>query len=84
MAEQVSGGHTMSTHSAVLRYRIVVREDCGDLLASLVEGLTIESRGGRTSIVASVRDESELHGLLDCLHELALHIVSLNELGIAS
>src|SRR6516162_5436575 len=80
----LSGGHTMSTHSAVLRYRIVVREDCGELLASLVEGLTIESGGGRTSVVASVRDESELHGLLDRLHELALHIVSLNELGIAS
>ena len=74
----------MSTHSAVFRYRIVVREDCGDLLASLVEGLAIESGGDRTSVVASVRDESELYGLLDRFHELALHIVSLNELGIAS
>jgi hypothetical protein len=34
--------------------------------------------------VASVRDESELYGLLDRLHELTLHIVSLNELDIAS
>src|SRR5512140_397808 len=83
MAEHVSGGHMMSTHSAVLRYRIVVREDCGELLASLVEGLTIEPGGGRTSIVASVRDEPELYGLLDRLHRLALHIGSLSELGIA-
>jgi hypothetical protein len=31
--------------------------------------------------MASVRDESELYGLLDRLQEFALHIVSLNELG---
>ena len=71
----------MSTPSAVRRYRIVVRDDCGDLLASLVEGLAIESGGDRTSVVASVRDQSELYGLLDRFHELSLHIVSLNELG---
>ena len=71
----------MSMPSTVQRYRIVVRDDCGDLLASLVEGLAIESGGDRTSVVASVRDESELYGLLDRLHELALHIVSLNELS---
>ena len=71
----------MSTPSTVQRYRIVVRDDCGDLLASLVEGLAIESGGDRTAVVASVRDESELYGLLDRFHELSLHIVSLHELG---
>ena len=80
MAEHVSGGRTMSTPSADHRYRIVVRDDCGDLLASLVEGLAIESGGAQTSVVASVRDESELYGLLDRFHDLALHIVSLHEL----
>ena len=54
----------MSTPSTVHRYRIVVRDDCRDLLASLVEGLA----------------ESELYGLLDRFHDLALHIVSLHEL----
>jgi hypothetical protein len=81
MAEHVSGGRTMSTPSAAHRYRIVVRDDCGDLLASLFEGLAIESGGNRTSVVASVRDQSELYGLLDRFHELSLHILSLNELG---
>ena len=80
MAEYASGDCTMSMSSAIHRYRIVVRDDCGDLLASLVEGLAVESAGDQTSIVASVRDESELYGLLDRFHELALHIVSLNEL----
>jgi hypothetical protein len=81
MAEYVSGGRTMSTPSTAHRYRIVVRDDCGDLLAGLFDGLAIESGGDRTSVVASVRDESELYGLLDRFHELSLHIVSLNELG---
>jgi hypothetical protein len=80
MAEHVSGGRTMNSRSSVHSYRIVVRDDCRDLLASLVEGLAIESGGDRTSVVASVRDESELYGLLDRFHELGLHIVSLNEL----
>ena len=71
----------MSTPSTVQRYRIVVRDDCAELLASLVEGLAIESGGDRTAVVASVRDESELYGLLDRFHELSLHIVSLHELG---
>ena len=45
-----------------------------------IEGLAIESGGDQTSVVASVRDESELYGLLDRFHDLALHIVSLHEL----
>jgi hypothetical protein len=84
MAEHASGGRTVGTPSAAHRYRIVVRDNCGDLLASLVEGLAIEPGGpggDRTAVVASVRDESELYGLLDRFHELSLHIVSLTELG---
>jgi hypothetical protein len=71
----------MTTPIAAHRYRIVVRDECGELLAGLVDGLAIESGKGWTSVVASVRDESEFYGLLDRFAELALHIVSLNELG---
>ena len=63
------------------RYRIILRGDCQQLLASILDGFTIESGRGWTCILASVRDESELYGLLDRLQEFALHIVSLNELG---
>ncbi len=72
----------MSTPSTTHRYRIVVRGECADLLTSLIEGLMIESGAGWTSVEATVRDESELYGLLDRLEELALHIVSLNDLGL--
>jgi len=62
------------------RYRIVLRGECEQLLTGLLDGFTVESGQGWTSIVASVRDESELYGLLDRFQEFALHIVSLTEL----
>lgn len=73
----------MGMLSTTHRYQIVVLDECADLLASLLEGATIDSGGGWTSIVASVRDEAELYGLLDRLQELALHIVSLQDLDRA-
>ena len=62
------------------RYRIVLRGECQQLLTGLLDGFTVESGPGWTSIMASVRDESELYGLLDRFQEFALHIVSLTEL----
>ena len=63
------------------RYRIILRGECQQLLAGILEGFSVESGRGWTCITASVRDESELYGLIDRLQEFALHIVSLNELG---
>ena len=63
------------------RYRIILRDDCRQLLAGLLEDQHVESFRGWTCVLASVRDESELYGLLERFQELALHIVSLNELG---
>jgi hypothetical protein len=64
-----------------MRYQIIVRGECGMLLAGIVDDLTAESSHGRTRVVVSVRDESELYGLLDRLQDLAVHIISLNELS---
>ena len=66
---------------SVLRYRIVLRGECGGLLAGLAAGLAVESGQGRTCVIATVRDESEFYGLLDRLQDFALHIISLSELG---
>ena len=63
------------------RYRIILRGECKQLLSGILDGFSIESGRGWTCIMASVRDESELYGLIDRLQEFALHIVSLNELG---
>jgi hypothetical protein len=63
------------------QYRIVLQGDCAQLLADVLDDVTIESSRGWTCVLASVRDDSELYGLLDRFEEFALHIVSLNELG---
>jgi len=63
------------------RYRIILRGECQQMLADALEGAAVESGPGWTCVMASVRDESELYGLLDRIQEFALHIVSLNELG---
>jgi hypothetical protein len=64
------------------RYRIILRGECHQMLTGTLDGCTtVESGRGWTCIMASVRDDSELYGLLDRLQEFALHIVSLNELG---
>jgi hypothetical protein len=63
------------------RYRISVAGDCGQLLASGIAGIEIESvRDGTTTVVVGVRDDSEFYGLLDRLQDFALHVVSLTEL----
>jgi 4-carboxymuconolactone decarboxylase len=63
------------------RYRIILHGACGELLRSALSHLTVESGRGWTTIVATVRDESELYGLLDRFEDFALHVVSLSELG---
>jgi alkylhydroperoxidase/carboxymuconolactone decarboxylase family protein YurZ len=65
------------------RYRIILRGECKHLLAGILDGLLVETCRGWTCVMASVRDESELYGLLERFQEFALHIVSLNELGLS-
>ncbi len=63
------------------RYRIILRGECKHLLTGLLDELQVEPGHGWTCVIASVRDESELYGLLERFQEFALHVVSLNELG---
>jgi hypothetical protein len=63
------------------RYRIILRGECGYLLAGLVDGAAIECGHGRTCITVSVRDDCQLYGLLEAFQDVALHLVSLCEVG---
>lgn len=64
------------------QYRIIIRGECGRLLVSLIDNVRVEpSQNGDTCAVALVRDEPEFWGLLEQLRDLALHVVSLQELG---
>ena len=63
-------------------YRICLRSDCGRLLVSLIDNLRVEPcHNGGTCVVASVRDDPEFWGLMEQLRDLALHVVSVQDLG---
>jgi hypothetical protein len=63
------------------RYRIIIRGECGRLLTSLMDNVQLVSaQNGHTCVVASVRDDPEFWGLLEQLRDLAMHVVSLQDL----
>jgi hypothetical protein len=63
------------------RYRIIIRGECGRLLTSLIDNIkVVPSHNGHTCVVALVRDDPEFWGLLEQLRDLAMHVVSLQDL----
>ena len=63
------------------RYRIIIRGECGKLLASLIDNVrVVPTHNGDTCVVALVRDDPEFWGLLEQLRDLALHVISLQDL----
>jgi hypothetical protein len=76
----------MSTQfsDAGYRYQLVVRGECGPLLTGWFGEAAVEPGRGRTRISFTVRDDGELYGLLDRIQDLALHLISLNEVDGAA
>jgi hypothetical protein len=64
------------------RYQLILRGECGPLTAWLFGDAAIES--GCTGVAFSARDDSELCGLLDRVQDVALHLISLNQIGSSS
>jgi hypothetical protein len=63
------------------QYRIRLRGECGRLLLGLIDNPHVEpSHDGDTSVVVSVRDDPEFWGLMEQLRDVALHIVSVQDL----
>ena len=73
----------MTTHlgrrkAAHVRYELMVRGEVGDRFAVLFEGMRLERAGGRTAITGEVRDQAQLHGLIERVEDLGLELVSVN------
>jgi len=62
-------------------YQLILRGECGPLVAGLFGDVMIEPADGRTSMIFCVQDDSELRGLLDRIQNLELHLITLNEIG---
>ena len=63
------------------RYHLILRGECGPLVAELFGEAAVETGRGWTRIIFSVRDDAELYSQLDQIQDLALHLVSLDEVG---
>jgi hypothetical protein len=50
-------------------YRIVVAGEFGDLLSAAFDDVTVTTGGGKTVLIAPVRDSQELYGLMDRLRD---------------
>jgi hypothetical protein len=50
-------------------YRIVVAGEFGDLLSAAFDDVTVFAGGGKTVLIARVRDSQELYGLMDRLRD---------------
>jgi cell division FtsZ-interacting protein ZapD len=61
-------------------YRIVVRGELDDRFAYLFNGMDMQRADGTTVLTGSVVDQAKLHGLIERLEELALELVSVEQL----
>jgi hypothetical protein len=65
-------------------YEIVVRGVFGELLTSAFGDVAATVEDGDTVLVARIRDQADLFGLLDRVRDLGLHVVRVNELRAAT
>lgn len=61
-----------------MRYRVVVRGRLGEYLADAFGQLELDSQPGQTSLTGNFADQAQLHGLLDQLRDLGIHLISVN------
>ena len=61
-----------------VRYQVVVRGRLGDFLAGVFDHLEVDPRPGQTSLTGNFAYQAQLHGLLDQLRDLGIHLISVN------
>jgi hypothetical protein len=57
-------------------YRIVVREELGEGLATAFEGMDMETKAGQTILTGEVTDQPQLHSIIDRIGSFGLKLVS--------
>jgi hypothetical protein len=60
------------------QYELLVRGEIGDRFGLVFDGMRLERARGRTLITGAVRDQAQLHGLIERVQELGLELVSVN------
>jgi hypothetical protein len=60
-------------------YRIVVRGELDDRFAYLFNGMEMQRVEGTTVLTGNVVDQAQLHGFIERLEELALELVTVEQ-----
>jgi hypothetical protein len=61
-----------------VRYQVVVRGRFGEHLSGVFDQLEVDPESGQTSLTGNFADQAQLHGLLDQLRDLGIHLISVN------
>jgi hypothetical protein len=61
-------------------YRIVVAGEFGDLLSAAFDDVTVSAGGGKTVLIARVRDNQELYGLMDRLRDHGVQLEKVTQI----
>jgi len=61
---------------AARAYRLTVEGELSDRVASAFAGMSLTRVEGKTLVVGQVRDQAELHGLLQRVSELGLTLLA--------
>ena len=73
-------GHAMRSESdGDVTYELVTRGELDDRYGCLFEGMQMQRAGGTTILTGRVRDQAQLHGLIERIEELGLELVSVQQ-----
>jgi len=61
---------------AARTYRLTVEGELSDIAAQAFEGMTLTRAAGTTLLVGRVRDQAELHGVLQRVSDLGLTLLT--------
>ncbi len=64
------------------RYRIVLRGRLSKRFESAFEGMTLEHTPGRTVLTGEIRDQAQLHGLLDLVRDFGIDLLAVEPADI--
>jgi hypothetical protein len=60
-------------------YQLVIRGELDERYAYLFEGMQLERSEGKTTFSGTVRDQAQLHGLIERVEELGLDLLSVQQ-----
>jgi hypothetical protein len=60
-------------------YQLVIRGELDERYGYLFEGMQMERSEGKTTFSGTVRDQAQLHGLIERVEELGLDLLSVQQ-----